>query len=675
MCGVGKTALARIVYDKLSPQFDCRSFLHDVEGSCESYGLGWLQRKLLSSFGVPSHTDHIKDIDEGMDQIKRVCDTKKVLIVLDDLHEEEKLHYLAGKSNWFGSGSRIIITTKNKDILYMMHMESSNEEVLIQPRGILDYEVHEMELGQTLQLFYKHAFRRDSPVEGYDCLAEEIVHRYDCLAKEIVCKVGMLPLAVAVIGFSLYWEGLVLEQHFEKIELWEDMLDQLDECPIKEVRDALMSCFYRLDSIKPYVEALSLTATSCSRNFEPEELAALPHLRFLRVKGSNFSGDFKNVLSCLRWLSWQTCQTTFHAKNFHFNNLVVLDLSNSDIEDDWGGWSQMKMNKLKALDLTGCRKLKRTPNFSNFLDLEELILAQCVNLTTIDSSIGKLQWLKTLNVAGCVNFNLTTIDSSIGKLQLLETLNVAGCVNLTTIDSSIGKLKWLRTLNVAGCVNLTTIDSSIGKLQWLKTLNVAGCVNLTTIDSSIGKLWHLETLNMAGCSSLGELPAEFGSLHFGSDGMGGLQRMKMNRLKVLDLTGCRKLKRTPDFSNFLDLEELILAQYKELVKKVTSGFESQAIFDCLDDPDISLRKEWAYVSNALVHYLQGQHIYRNEDISELSCFIGGLYRMPRVLALAGVDHSSQVEKEQLELTESPRRDDVAMMVATTGLREICKNGH
>ncbi|XP_039164857.1 disease resistance protein RPP4-like [Eucalyptus grandis] len=146
----------------------------------------------------------------------------------------------------------------------------------------------------------------------------------------------------------------------------------------------------------------NLTSNGCNRSIIPEELNALPNLRFLRVKGIDFSGDFENLVSKLCWLSWKVTHNKFYAKNFHFVSLVVLDLSRSNIENDWGGWSQFQMTKkLKVLDLTSCMKLTSSPDFSNFMSLEILILAGCVKLITIDCSISKLELLKTLNIKGC----------------------------------------------------------------------------------------------------------------------------------------------------------------------------------------------------------------------------------------------------------------------------------
>ncbi|KAL3746486.1 hypothetical protein ACJRO7_015449 [Eucalyptus globulus] len=492
--GIGKTVLAKAVFNKISSHFESVCFLNDVRESSQ-HGLLYVQKKLLASFVGPGVANVINDVGDGMKWIERVCRTKKVLIVLDDLDKQEQLKKLAGKSDWFGLGSRIIFTTRNLEVL-MTKVESSSEEVPNQHKGILAYEVHKMEFRRALKLFCKHAFGRDSPLGGYDYLAEKIVRRVD-----------MLPLAVEVIGSSLYCHSFALEQHFDKQKLWEDMLKHLDDGPFKDVRDALMisyegleskqkevfldiACFFANedqtypivmwddcgyhpdiairvlcqrslikigddnkfcmhdqvrdlgrhimreeyprkfsrvwiyeDAVKLLerkernqdVEALSLTSNSCSRKIVPEELAALPDLRFLQVKGIDFFGNFENLGSKLRWLSWKVMRNRFYAQNFHFASLVVLDLSGSKIEDDWGGWSQIQLPKtLKVLDLTDCKKLTRTPDLSNFTSLEILILSGCSKLTTIDCSIRQLKLLKFLNVKGCTS--LGKLSSEVGFL-------------------------------------------------------------------------------------------------------------------------------------------------------------------------------------------------------------------------------------------------------------------
>ncbi|XP_030523513.1 disease resistance protein L6-like [Rhodamnia argentea] len=528
--GIGKTTLAKVVFKKLVSHFDRVSFLNDIRESSQHGldGLVALQKKLLTSVGSSSLADHIQDTGGGMYWIKAFCQNKRVLIVLDDLDKKEQLEKLAGKSDWFGSGSRIIITTRDEGIL-MTQVESSSEDGQNQPEGILRYPVCEMEFDHALQLFYNHALRSNSPTKDYDALS-----------KDIIRKVAMLPLAIEVIGSYLYGLGFALEPHDDKIKLLDETLRKLDEGPFEGVRKVLMisykgleakqrevfldiACFFtnedqtyplimwydckyypdsavrvlRLRSLikirenklwmhdqvldlgryivleeypckenrfkfsrvwthedaeellqrkerNEHVQALSLTSGGSSHNFAAEELVALPKLRFLQAKGLDISGDFENLLSMLRWLSWQTCRTTFQAKNFHFSRLIVLNLSDSNIEDGWAGWSQMKMDKLKVLDLTGCMRLTRTPDLSNFTSLETLILAWCVNLTTIDRSIGKLKLLETFNINRCRALHGLPLE--FGSLQSLTEIIMPQNYQPFTLPETFGNLHSLSSL-------------------------------------------------------------------------------------------------------------------------------------------------------------------------------------------------------------------------------------
>lgn len=58
-------------------------------------------------------------------------------------------------------------------------------------------------------------------------------------------------------------------------------------------------------------------------------------------------------------------------------------------------------SKFKVLNLTSCRCLTKTPDFSSCLALERLTLKDCESLVEIDSSIGKLQHLTHLTIDGC----------------------------------------------------------------------------------------------------------------------------------------------------------------------------------------------------------------------------------------------------------------------------------
>ncbi|KAF8010244.1 hypothetical protein BT93_J1010 [Corymbia citriodora subsp. variegata] len=75
--------------------------------------------------------------------------------------------------------------------------------------------------------------------------------------------------------------------------------------------------------------------------FKPKQFAGLVNLRFLQLDHGNFEGDFKNVFSELRWLSWSNCPSKFRATNFVLTNLTILMLCGNNVTEDWGGWCQI----------------------------------------------------------------------------------------------------------------------------------------------------------------------------------------------------------------------------------------------------------------------------------------------------------------------------------------------
>ncbi|RYQ79075.1 hypothetical protein Ahy_Scaffold8g108561 [Arachis hypogaea] len=106
------------LYNKIRPHFVIASFLSNIsEKTNESGGgLEHLQETLLSEMGEVVKTK-IGSTFKGSSEIKRRLGQKRVLLVLDDVDSIQQLNSLAGGTDWFGPGSRIIITTRYEDVL------------------------------------------------------------------------------------------------------------------------------------------------------------------------------------------------------------------------------------------------------------------------------------------------------------------------------------------------------------------------------------------------------------------------------------------------------------------------------------------------------------------------------------------------------------------------------
>ncbi|XP_010023365.3 disease resistance protein RUN1-like [Eucalyptus grandis] len=686
--GIGKSTLASVIFNQFRSKFDCYSFLEDVQ----SHRLLDMQKKLLSETLGSNSTEEMYDTNDGIDRIRRGLGKAKVLVVVDNVDEKKQLENLAGSYDWFGSGSRIIVTLRDIRII-------RNKDNQRQPSFYMDYSIKEMPFDLAIQLFSKHAFRSDTPPE--DCYK---------FSEKVVSSIGRLPLTLEVMG-SLFASTARSE--------WEETLEDSKQAPCTDVRQTLMISINKLDDIekaifldiacfcigekktyadymwrnsgyssrgvidvlllmslikidednrfwmhdevrdlgryivkkdnvedagkriwvlidentldilrsneeKQVVRALSI---GISHDLTPAELSRLPQLRFLGGRRMNFVGNFNNILRNLRWLSWHHCPFNLSAVNLHLVNLVVLDLSRSNITHNWGGWRQIKKaKKLKVLDLTGCERLTKTPSFSKFGKLEKLILAWCVRLATIDGSINKLRQLRTLDIKGChslqglpmeigsleclseiivpqttrsslsklfklpetlgslkslmrfqtlSNYSIHQLPYSIGKLTNLMCLWLTDCYNLTELPDSIGELESLIELNISNS-NINVLPDSIGNLKRLKVLNVAS-TEIHTIPCALGRVETLEELNASYCWRLkDEIPWEMWSL---------------NRLRILDLNGSPISTVPRKIGDFFSLQTLKISGRRLLpLPKLPSSLKCLVVEDAdipVLPPDLS----------------------------------------------------------------------------------------
>ncbi|CAN1754021.1 Disease resistance protein L6 [Linum perenne] len=115
MGGIGKTTIAKALYNEFRGRFDRCCFVEDVRETLSTKidGVVSLQRKIVRNILQLSECK-VEDSNEGIHIIKnRVC-KHKVLIVLDDVDYRFKFDNILGKLEDFGSGSRFIVTTRDK---------------------------------------------------------------------------------------------------------------------------------------------------------------------------------------------------------------------------------------------------------------------------------------------------------------------------------------------------------------------------------------------------------------------------------------------------------------------------------------------------------------------------------------------------------------------------------
>ncbi|KAI9127256.1 hypothetical protein K1719_001815 [Acacia pycnantha] len=211
MGGSGKTTLAKALFQELKAQFDAFSFVENVKEQLSRISSDELQRNCLKEL-LKDGDINIYDIKSN--SVKSRLQHKKVLLILDDVDNSVIVEDLTKVCDWFGEGSRIIITSRNQQVLKNASTFST-------------YHVSNLDFHDALYLFSLKAFKQHEPFEGYMELSKSVVE---------YCQGN--PLALVVLGCFLYGRG--------KVE-WESALEKLNEAPPKDVVDVLKLSFDGLD--------------------------------------------------------------------------------------------------------------------------------------------------------------------------------------------------------------------------------------------------------------------------------------------------------------------------------------------------------------------------------------------------------------------------------------------
>ncbi|ESR55003.1 hypothetical protein CICLE_v10023653mg [Citrus x clementina] len=588
MGGIGKTTLARVVYDLTSHKFEGSSFLANVREISKEGGLISLQKQLLSQL-LKLPNNGIWNVYDGINIIGSRLHHKKVLLLIDDVVDIKQLECLAGKREWFGPGSRIIITSRDKHLL----MTHGVDEV---------YKLRELHDDNALQLFCKKAFKTHQPKKGYEQLSEWVT-KYS----------GGLPLALKVLGSFLYgkttkeWQSAVKrlkrDSENEILDILQISFDGLKETEKKIFLD--IACFHRgenrdyVTKILDYCDFDPVIGIRVLIDKSLIEVLSNNQLwmhDFLREMGQQIvkrqcpedpgkrsrlwkEADVRQLLTRntgsetveVIYLNFPAeAEVHFRASSNTFlkmTNLRMLLIRNVQVQLpegleylsnelrllEWPGyplkslpsnfqpdkivelnmcyshieqmWNGIKpLSNLKFMRLGKSKNLIRTPDFSGMPCLEELDLGGCTRLCDIHPTLLLHKKVTLLNLKDCTS--LTTLPGKI-FMESLKILVLSGCLKLKNFPEIVGKIM----TNMEHVLELhlegTAIRGlpiSIELFSGLVLLNLRDCKNLLSLPCTINGLKSLKKLYLSGCSKLKNVPENLG---------------KVESLEVLELSGCK----------------------------------------------------------------------------------------------------------------------------------------
>ncbi|XP_015573761.2 disease resistance protein RPV1 [Ricinus communis] len=556
--GIGKTTIAKIVYNQNFRSFDGRSFLANVkEISEQPNGLARLQRQLLSDL-LKKNTSKIYNVDEGIMKIKDALFQKRVLLILDDVDDLEQFNAIVAMREWCHPGSKIIITTRHE------HLQGVD--------GICRrFEVEKLNDKESLQLFCWHAFRQDHPADGYEKHSKDVVHH---------C--GGLPLALQVLGSSLsgktvsVWESALekLEkvadskiQHILRIS-FDSLQDDHDKrlfldiacfftgMDIGYVFRILDGCgFYAVIGIQNLIDRCLITISDKYKLMMHQLLGDMGR-EIVRQESPDDPGkrsrlwDPKDATKVLRQntgtesIKGLILKLPTQTENKRTRKDATADHTKENGEEDLSDdlLDQKSYSKKRRLSIFSWKPANTSPtNSFSTKAFEKMVRLKLLNLNYVELSEGYKKFPKGLVWLCWRGFSLNALptDLCLDKLVALDMRNS----NLKYLWKGIRFLVELKVLNLSHSHGLVRTPNFTG-LPGLEKLVLKDCKDLVDVDKSIGGLDKLIIFNLKDCKNLKKLPVEITMLH---------------SLEELILSGCLNLVELPkDLENLQSLRVLHL---------------------------------------------------------------------------------------------------------------------
>ncbi|KAL5554516.1 hypothetical protein UlMin_041917 [Ulmus minor] len=585
--GIGKTTLAKAVFDRFYDDFEGSYFAPSVRENAINKGFDTLKKEVYSELLGDKKLDTSKSsaVDDRLSR-------KRILLVLDDVENPMQFEDLVGDLDRFCRGSKIIVTSR--------HKLKVDEE----------YKVEVLDSYDACKLFYLKAF-------GHE---ESCRRGFEGISGRVVEYTKGHPLALKVLGASVFC-------FLESIEDWGNELEKLKRILNDDIQDVLkrsynalddeekglfldIACFFKgqrrdfVDGIlegKPFtglvkkslitiedgricmhdliqemgrdivrqssaipgersrlwiakdvsfmlennrgteaIEGISLPWIDQLVRLRPDAFEKMCKLRLLKIYDARqhqrcggkvevyINGDLKYLPNGLRYLRWEHYHGRSLPSNFKPDNLVELHMPHSKLEKLWDGVQEL--GSLKHIDLHRSKLLKEIPDLSRAPKLESINLSDCPSLIHIPS----------LHIQA-------TLNESTYRHQRLR-------VNYESRDEI-----------TPGCIilrgyHLTTLPEVSGNIRKLVSSGKA----LKELPSSIESLENLLLLDLRNSSEFKSLPKLSRNIEVLVLDGSGIEQIPSSSieclcsLRILSLAHCPHLESLPMLSGLRCLTELDL---------------------------------------------------------------------------------------------------------------------
>ncbi|KAJ4803957.1 Disease resistance protein RGA2 [Rhynchospora pubera] len=473
MAGVGKTALAQLIYNdqRVKSHFNHRTWI----SVCSYFDALRITKAIVESItNKPCGFIEFSTIQKHLGQMLK---GQSLLVVLDDVWNEKQSLWQLFKSSLGGAKSVKIITTCRSTLVANIMQTMS------------PYHLSCLSQGHCWMLFKHYAFGNANPYNYRNLM--EIAHK-------LVKKCDCLPLAVKALGALL--------KHEKDEQRWQAVLEsdiwELDE-EKTGILPALRLSYHHLPlHLRPCFCYISMhrKGTAFKKGKMVRQWMAQGYIQpHSRKTLEDIGSEFFDELQCRSFI--EPAGINIFKVHDLVHDLATSILQGADLVMLYH--EQFGITHLPDLVVpTSCCAVRTFLNFwfdrsvhyySFTASLRVLELS--IDMSELPGIVGTLKHLRYLCIAGP---NLIGIPESICHLYNLQTLDLKRSYSLLELPREIGNLTELRFFRLHS-EKLKYLPESICWLQNLHTLDLNKCWQLRELPGGIKLLRNLRNLRIFHC--------------------------------------------------------------------------------------------------------------------------------------------------------------------------------